>query len=123
MFESGAGEEYLARLVKASEDSADQSKILKDALITDLERILSNLTEQQIRAQAQGSQDLAKQFVESLTVGLQGPLERIAETFQHTSQGNSLAVTDLLTDVLVGFSQRLQELFGGQITGGQCVGS
>jgi biopolymer transport protein ExbB/TolQ len=123
MFESGAGEEYLARLVKASEDSADQSKILKDALITDLERILSNLTEQQIRAQAQGSQDLAKQFVESLTVGLQGPLERIAETFQHTSQGNSLAVTDLLTDVLAGFSQRLQELFGGQITGGQCVGS
>jgi type IV secretory pathway TrbF-like protein len=117
MFESGAGEEYLARLVKASEDSADQSKILKDALVTDLERILSNLTEQQIRAQTQGSQDLARQFADSLTLGLQAPLERIAETFQGTSQGNSEAVTKLLTDVLAAFGQRLEELFGGQITG------
>lgn len=117
MFESGAGEEYLARLVKASEDAADQSKILKDALVTDLERILSTLTEQQIQAQTHGSQELAKQFVESLTVGLQGPLERIAESFQNTSQGNSEAVTKLLTDVLAGFGQRLEELFGGQITG------
>jgi len=117
MFESGAGEEYLARLVKASEDAADQSKILKDALVTDLERILSNLTDQQIQAQTHGSQELAKQFVESLTVGLQGPLERIAESFQNTSQGNSEAVTKLLTDVLAGFGQRLEELFGGQITG------
>jgi len=117
MFESGAGEEYLARLVKASEDSADQSRILKDALVTDLDRILTSLTDRQIQAQAQGSQDLAKQFIESLTVGLQGPLERIADTVQQTSQGNSQAVTGLLTDVLAGFSQRLEELFGGQITG------
>jgi hypothetical protein len=117
MFESGAGEEYLARLVKASEDSADQSKILKDALVTDLERILTGLSDQQIKSQAAGSQELAKQFVESLTIGLQGPLEQIAGAFQQTSQGNSQAVTTLLTDVLAGFSQKLEELFGGQITG------
>lgn len=106
LFESGAGEEYLARLVKASEDAADQSKILKDALVTDLKSILSDLTEKQIQAQTQ-----------NLTVGLKGPLERIAESFQSTSQGNSEAVTKLLTDVLAGFGQRLEELFGGQITG------
>ena len=103
--------------MKASGDSADQSKLLKDALVTDLDRILSSLTDRQIQAQAQGSQDLAKQFIQSLTVGLPGPLERIAETFQQTSQGNSQAVTGLLTNVLAGFSQRLEELFGGQITG------
>jgi len=68
LFESGAGEEYLARLVKASEDTAAQTKVLKDALVTDLERILSNLTEQQIRAQTQSSQNLAQHFVESLTL-------------------------------------------------------
>lgn len=117
MFESGASEEYLARLVKASEDSADQSRILKDALVSDLKTILVDLTEQQIRAQAAGSQDLAKQFVDNLTVGLKVPLERIAEAFSQTSQGNSQAVTTILTDVLAGFSQKLEELFGGQITG------
>lgn len=117
LFASGAGEEYLARLVKASEESADQSKILKDALVTDLERILTSLTEQQIKAQVVGSEQLAKQFVESLTVGLQKPLQQIAETFQQTSQGNTQTVTTLLTDVLAGFSQKLEELFGGQISG------
>jgi truncated hemoglobin YjbI len=117
MFESGASEEYLARLVKASEDSADQSKILKDSLVADLKDILAELTENQIRAQTAGSQELAKQFADSLTVGLKAPLERIAETFSQTSQGNSQAVTTILTDVLAGFSQRLEELFGGQITG------
>jgi MotA/TolQ/ExbB proton channel family len=117
MFESGAGEEYLARLVRSSEDAADQTKILKDALVTDLERILSSLTEQQIRAHTAGTQALSQQFAESLTTGLQGPLQQIADAFKQTSTGNSQAVTELLTDVLAGFSERLQELFGGQITG------
>jgi MotA/TolQ/ExbB proton channel family len=117
MFQSGAGEEYLARLVKASEESADQSKILKDALVSDLETILSKLTDQQIQAQKAGSQALAQQFVESLTTGLQGPLQQIADSFKQRTQGNSDAVTSLLTDVLSGFSQKLEELFGGQIAG------
>jgi hypothetical protein len=91
MFESGAGEEYLARLVKASEDSADQSKMLKDALVTDLDRILTSLTDRQIQAQAQGSQDLANQFIQGLTVGLQGPLERIAAGRRATGNNRSPA--------------------------------
>ena len=43
-FDSGAGEEYLSRLVRASEDSATQSKILKDSLIQELGEILRELT-------------------------------------------------------------------------------
>ena len=35
-FHSGVGEEYLSRLTRASEESAGQSKILKDALVGDL---------------------------------------------------------------------------------------
>ena len=35
-FKAGVGEEYLARLVGASEESATQSRILKDALVGDL---------------------------------------------------------------------------------------
>jgi hypothetical protein len=117
MFESGAGEEYLARLVTASEDTSEQSKILKDALITDLAQILSTLSEQQIQAQARGNQELGRQIVEGINDGLKDPLNKIAVTAGETSQGNSQAVTNLLTDVLTGFSQRLEELFGGQITG------
>ena len=117
MFESGAGEEYLARLVTASEDTSEQSKILKDALISDLAQILSTLSEQQIQAQTRGTQELAKQIVGGLKDGLKEPLERIAAITGETSQGNSQAVTNILTDVLTGFSQRMDELFGDQIAG------
>ena len=42
-FVAGAGEEYLQRLVKASEESASQSKILKDALVKELGELLREL--------------------------------------------------------------------------------
>src|SRR5262249_47207160 len=41
--EAGAGEEYLSRLVQASEEAATQTKILKDALVADLKQVLSEL--------------------------------------------------------------------------------
>ena len=47
-FDAGAGEEYLARLVTASEASASQSKILKDALVKELGDILRELTASQL---------------------------------------------------------------------------
>ena len=47
-FGAGAGEEYLARLVTASEASASQSKILKDALVKELGDILRELTAAQL---------------------------------------------------------------------------
>ena len=117
MFEAGAGEEYLARLVKASEDSASQTKILKDALVADLKQVLFELTQQQIQAQVAGNQQLGQQIVEGLQAGLRDPLDRIATAVQQVGQDQGSAVNKLLTDVLSAFSQRLQELFGGQIAG------
>jgi hypothetical protein len=116
-FTSGAGEEYLARLTRASEDSAAQSKILKDALVGDLERILTTLTERQIAAQWTGVQTLSQDLTKSITATLAGPLDALAQSARQNAEGNSEAVTRLLTDVLAGFSQRMEDLFGGQIVG------
>src|SRR4029079_11399821 len=44
LYTTGVGEEYLSRLVNASEESAAQAKILKDALVGDLRRILEEMT-------------------------------------------------------------------------------
>lgn len=117
MFQAGAGPEYLARLVTASEDSADQSKILKDSLVRELDTILSRLTEQQIQASTLGNQQLGQHIVGNLTEGLKEPLDKIASAVQVSTREQGDAVTKLLTDVLAGFSQRLQELFGSQISG------
>jgi DNA anti-recombination protein RmuC len=113
MFEAGMGEEYLERLVRASEDSATQAKILKDALVADLKELLSDLTQQQIRATGAGS----AQIVSGLQTSFTEPLAQIARAVEGDSKDQGQAVTKLLTDVLAGFSQRLQDLFGKQITG------
>jgi hypothetical protein len=117
MFEAGAGAEYLERLVKASEESASQTRILKDALIADLKEILSDLAEQQIRATSATNAQLGQQIVAGLQSGLKDPLTKIAEAVGQVGEDQGQAVTKLLTDVLAGFSQRLQDLFGGQMTG------
>ena len=116
-FASGTGEEYLARLTRASEESAAQAKILKDALVGDLERILTTLADRQIEAQGVGIQKLGEEFSERITETLAGPLDAMAASARRNSEGNNDAVTRLLTDVLAGFSQRLEDLFGGQVSG------
>lgn len=117
MFESGAGEEYLARLVHASEDSASQTKILKDALVADLKTVLSELTDRQINASAAGNQQLGEQIISGLQVSLQEPLNRISGAVEQIGGSHSDAIGRVLTDAIAGLTQRIQELFGGQITG------
>ncbi len=117
MFESGVEEEYLERLVSAAEEGTGQSKLLKDALVTELGNILSKLTEHQIEAQRNATRDLGAQISEGIATGIAEPLSRIAITAGEATEGNTQAVTNLLTDVLASFSQRLEELFGGQIGG------
>ena len=117
LFESGAGEEYLARLVTASESSASQTKILKDALVTDLKQVLSELTDRQIAANATGNQQLGAQIVKSLETGLREPLDRISGAVAQIGGSQSDAMGRVLTDSIAALTQRIQELFGGQITG------
>ena len=52
LFEQGVGEEYLARLVAAAEDSATHAKQLKDTFIEDLAVLLRRQSEAQIEASA-----------------------------------------------------------------------
>ncbi len=138
-FEGGAGEEYLARLVSASEASASQSKILKDALVTELGNLLRELTTsqlssgQQLHAQlAQRIEDSANRQVvaarednqvlgdviaNSIEKSLKAPLDKIAGSVETASGDQSSTAVKMLNDVMVSFSQRLNDLFGGQING------
>lgn len=117
MFTMGAGEEYLSRLVTASEDSAAQSKILKDSLVGDLKVLLQEMTERQIAAQQANSQSLAQQITSGIESSLKEPLEQIGEVVTKASGDQSAVVATLLQDVMASFSQRLNDLFGGQISG------
>lgn len=116
-YEAGAGEEYLARLVSSSEEAASQTRILKDALVADLKEILTDLAERQINATVQRSAELGQTIAGALTDALKAPLDQIAGAVGQVSQDQSSAVTKLLTDVLASFSDRLENMFGSQLSG------
>lgn len=138
-FDSGAGEEYLSRLVRASEDSASQSKILKDALVKELGALLSELTaaqiasskesqamladrldqtsKEQVTAAREDNQALGTTIAQSIEKSLQGPMQEIASTVKAASGDQSASAARMLQDVMASFSQRLNDLFGGQISG------
>lgn len=109
-FDAGAGEEYLARLVEASEASATQATQLKDALVTDLKQILTELTERQIREMSSG---IGQTFADSM----REPMERISKAVEGVGANQGDAVNRMLTDVLSDFSARLEKMFGGQLHG------
>lgn len=109
-FDAGVGEEYLARLVEASETAATQATHLKDALVTDLKEILTELTERQIREMSSG---IGQTFADSM----REPMERISKAVEGVSSNQGDAVNRMLTDVLSNFSERMEKMFGGQLSG------
>ena len=117
LFDAGAGEEYLQRLVEASETSATQALQMKESLVTDLKQVLTELSQQQIAAVTTTSLDLAQSIATSLTDGLKEPLDRISSAVQTVGGNQGDAVNKMLTDVLSGFSAQLENMFGGQLRG------
>jgi hypothetical protein len=116
-FAAGAGEEYLARLVSASEDSASQAKILKDSLVNDLKEVLREVAERQISASNQGNTDLGNRIVSSISEGLSDPLATISNSVRVAAGDQSATAARLMQDAMAGFSAQLSDLFGGQFKG------
>ncbi|GFE90621.1 hypothetical protein GCM10011488_55750 [Steroidobacter agaridevorans] len=116
-FKAGVGEEYLARLVGAAEESASQSRILKDALVGDLKSILTEISEKQIAAFATSQSQLGRQIGESVASQIGPPLERLAAITEGVRGDQSSAVQQLMADMLSRFTDRLEGLLGSQVTG------
>jgi hypothetical protein len=138
-FDSGAGEEYLSRLVKSSEESASQAKMLKDSLVSELGDLLRELTTAQVNAAKEQQEHIAQRMsettqiqveasradnkelgtviAESIQKSLYGPMQDLANTVKSASGDQSANAGRMLQDVMTSFSQRLNDLFGGQIAG------
>lgn len=128
LFDAGAGEEYLERLVRASETQATQAAHIKDALVADLKEILTTLTESQLErqsqhterilhAQAEQTRRMSEGMGKAIAEHLGGPISDIAQAVKGVSTHQGDAVHKMLTDVLTGFSAQMQDMFGGQMRG------
>lgn len=110
-FASGAGEEYLARLVAATEQSATHSAQLKDSLVGELRDILERLADRQIEASGRQQAELRQQ----LSSTLQQPLEGVARSLQEFGKHQSSGIAQGFQDQMATFAQKLDEVLGGQV--------
>ena len=117
LYQTGAGEEYLSRLVHASENSEKHTAQLKQALVEDLTQLMTNLVERQIQAQAESNHVLGTQIGGAITSTLAEPLGEMTKVMEATSKGNSQAVSGMLETMLTGFMAKLEDTFGGQMRG------
>lgn len=117
LYRTGAGEEYLARLVKSSEQSAATTAQLKDALVEDLHKMMTNLVDRQIAAHEANSLALGKHIGETISTAIAEPMKRVGDAMEVTSRGNGEQVNSMLETLLTGFMAKLEDTFGGQMRG------
>ncbi|MEZ0219116.1 MAG: hypothetical protein ACAH22_02350 [Tardiphaga sp.] len=115
LYAAGASEDYLSRLVHASEESTAQAKILKDALVGDLGAILERLTERQIETAAQQHAQLREQFVSAIDHGLREPFGEIAQSLGQFRSRQGEQLSQGLQDSMAAFADKLDQMLGGQV--------
>jgi hypothetical protein len=126
LFDAGAGEEYLSRLVQASEESATQTTQLKDALVSEISEVLERMTRMQIEAlreagaaQTQATRESALVMAETVATQIketfEEPLLHVAKSIDETNRSTQERVGSLLEDLLAQFSQQVESMFGDQI--------
>ena len=123
-----SGEEYLAKLLKASEANEVNARQLKDSLVNELKVIMTNMAAENKRNQtaftnhlsksyAQASQATASHIADSIKDTFEKPLADMASSVKQVSGDQGAAVQDLMTDVLAAFMTKLDTTFGSQMTG------
>jgi len=116
-FDAGAEDEYLERLVKASESSATQAAQIKDSLVADLKQILAEITSQQIEAFKMNNQQLSNNIAKGISDTMHEPIQRISLAVDRVSGNQGEAIHKLLMDVMSNFSAQMSDIFGGQMKG------
>jgi len=138
-FQAAVAEKFLELTAANTEEAATQLKHLKGELLKDLRPILQELSDKhtetlerlaaalkdgvteatrtQIDAARDNSQALGSSISGAITVGLAGPLDDIKNAVQQASGDQSAAAVKMLKDVMMSFSEKLNDLFGGQISG------
>lgn len=112
LFDSGVSEEYLARLVQASETNARQSAELGQKIVHELRQSLQDMNQRQLQAFAQQQAQLSSTVAQAVAQALREPMGRVAHAIEKTGSGQGEVMGQALETVLARFSERLNSSFG-----------
>ncbi|TCO82350.1 MotA/TolQ/ExbB proton channel family protein [Plasticicumulans lactativorans] len=123
-YEAGAGEEYLSRLVNSAEESAAQTRLLKDALVNDLKELLGSFSHTISTSIAEGLRAHGDRLIHpetglsgsisgAIAEGLREPMAQITRVAETVGGHQGDAINDLMS-ALIG---KIESTFGGQMSG------
>jgi len=110
LFDTGAGEEYLARLVASSEASSAELRGIRDSLAGEFRQVIAGLLTQQMKTSAM----LNKQFLAGIGESIRVPMERIVLAVDRKEAPPADALGSSLSAALDSFSSRMQDMLGTQ---------
>ncbi|MDR3323745.1 MAG: hypothetical protein LBS89_06040 [Zoogloeaceae bacterium] len=116
LFEGGVEEEYLLRLVEASEASARQGGELRAALVAELRHSLEEMSRQQqaeaVRQQGEMAAAVAKAVSQAVGQALREPLTRMAAAVEKAGGSQGEAVSRTLAPLLEQFTNQINTHLG-----------
>ncbi|WP_051340451.1 anti-phage ZorAB system protein ZorA [Azospirillum halopraeferens] len=115
LYAAGAGEEYLARLVQSAEESAVQTRHLKDSLVDDLRQLLTELTDRQIEAGRQHGESVAGSVGGAIRESLHEPIQALTAAVGKAQTEAGEASHKILGDLMAAFMEKLDGTVGGQM--------
>jgi methyl-accepting chemotaxis protein len=110
LFDAGAGEEYLARLVASSENSAARIEEIKNSLAGELKQVLTGVLTQHAKTSAM----LNRQLLSGIGESIRPHVETIARAVEHRDATPAEAIASSVNQVLDSFTARMQDIVGSQ---------
>ena len=89
LFESGVGEEYLARPVRASASSANQGAPVGRLIVSELRQALEDMGKRQQEALQRQQEQIAAAVSQAVAQALKEPMGRVAGAVEKTGSGQS----------------------------------
>lgn len=114
LYATGAGEEYLSRLVQSSERAEGHAAELRQTLVDELSKMMTQLVDRQVKAQVDSSRQMGMQIADRISVSLSAPIERLVQAVEATQRHDVKQVAEMIDGMLSRFTSRLDDTMGGQ---------
>lgn len=120
LYNAGVGEDYLAELVKATQETKTNTANLKDSLVNDMSELLHKITDQQIEANERMFSSLSQNLEsrldkqishsENMSVNVAG----LRQDMGSFTGGQQDALANTLGSLVSAFTEKIQQTFGDQ---------
>lgn len=120
LYDAGVGEDYLAELVRATQETKTNTANLKDSLVNEMSELLHKITDRQIEANERMFASLGQTLESRLdkqishSEDMSANVAGLRQDMGSFTGGQRDALADTLGSLITAFTDKIQETFGSQ---------